>query len=65
MHFGKIGKSYIRVFSGQFREILVLKISSAFASKRFLDAILLFPKSFQLENSNFQTESISPSKTHF
>ena len=40
----------IRVFSGQFREILILKISSAFASKRFSGRNFAFSQIFPIRN---------------
>ena len=56
----------IRVFSGQIHEIFKYwKIKVHLLRNAFLDAILLFPKSFQLEISNFQIESIFPLKRAF
>ena len=40
----------IRVFSGQFREILILKSSSAFASERFSGRNFAFSKIFPIRN---------------
>ena len=63
MHFGEIGKKFdIKFFSGQIREILILKNLSAFAWKRFSGRNFAFSKIFAI---GIKKESIFPSETHF